>query len=366
MTARGNPSTGLREASTRVVVPGSQVGLKGGSGRGMMRPVLYLRVFVPPDRAAATIEALRGVEGVLNLVHLPDAEVEHGDDLITAAVDPTIANEVVDRLRGLHIERPGAVALVRQDRTEVLPVEDGDIGYWDASADAIVVEEVVDEARENARLSLTYLAYMAAAGAIAGIGVGQDQSVLVVGAMAISPDLLPLSAVCVGLVARARRTVLVGVSTLLAGLATAALVAGVLVWLADLADVLQADLGRNVLTAFVTEPSLSTVIVALAAGVAAMLSIERQAASAVGVAISVTTIPAAAAMGVALGLGDWSRMAGASLVLGVNLIALTVAGSLTLWVQLHRGHSIAGRAMHGPTLPPARGAQRSTRPPARQ
>ena len=68
---------------------------------------------------------------------------------------------------------------------------------------------------------------------------------------------------------------------------------------------LRVDLRDNVLTAFVTEPSVATVIVALAAGVAAMLSIERQAASAVGVAISVTTIPAAAAIGVALGLGDW-------------------------------------------------------------
>ena len=326
--------------------------------------MLSLRVLVPPDRADAALDALRSLDGIHNLVHLSGVEVVHGDDLFTADVDPMAADDVVDRLRDLHIERPGAVVLVRQDRTEVQPVEDDDIGYWDASADAIVVEEVVDEARENARLSATYLAYMAAAGAIAGIGVGQDQSVLVVGAMAISPDLLPLSAVCVGLVARARHTVAVGLSTLLTGLVTASLSAGVLVWLARVADVLEADLGENVLTAFVTEPSLATVIVALAAGVAAMLSIERQAASAVGVAISVTTIPAAAAIGVALGLGDWGRMLDAATVLALNLLALTVAGSITLWVQLRRGHSIAGRTMHAPPLP-AR-PQRSTRPPARQ
>lgn len=203
---------------------------------------------------------------------------------------------------------------MREDRTEVMPVEDDRIGYWDASADAIVVEEVVDEARENARLSSTYLAYMAAAGAVAGIGVGEDSSVLIVGAMAISPDLLPLSAICVGLVAHERRTVLVGVSTLLAGLATAALVAGLLVRLADLADITQADLGDNVLTTFVTEPSIATVIDLI---------------------------------GVTLGLGDWERMVGAAVVLGVNLVSLAVAGSLTLWVQLRRGHSIAGTSVRG-------------------
>jgi uncharacterized hydrophobic protein (TIGR00271 family) len=314
--------------------------------------VLFLRVFVPPERAVVALETLRGADGVDNVVHLAGAEVEHGDDLVTASVDPLVANDVVDRMRSLHLERPGAVTLVRQDRTEVEPTENahhgrageaGDLGYWDASADAIVVEEIVDEARENARLSLTYLVTMAAAGAVAGIGVGQDSSVLIVGAMAISPDLLPLSAVCVGLVARERRTALVGVSTLVAGLGTAALVAGVLVWLADLADVLQPSLGENVLTAFVTEPSIATVIVALAAGVAAMLSVERQATSAVGVAISVTTIPAAAAIGVTLGIGDWERMVSAALVLGLNLVSLAVAGSLTLWVQVHRGRRAAGR-----------------------
>jgi uncharacterized hydrophobic protein (TIGR00271 family) len=312
--------------------------------------VLHLRVFVPPDRVDAVLHAL-DAEGVHNVVRLAGAEVRHGEDLVTAAVEPTAANDIVDRLRALHIDRPGAVAMIRQDHTEVLPIESDDLGYWDASADAIVIEEVVDEARENARLSATYLAYMAAAGVIAGIGVGQDQSVLVVGAMAISPDLLPLSAMCVGLVARARRTALVGISTLIVGLLTAALASGVLVWLADVTGILEADLQQNVLTGFVTEPSIATVVVALAAGVAAMLSIERQAASAVGVAISVTTIPAAAAMGVALGLKDWSEMVGAASVLGLNLVALTVAGSLTLWIQLHRGHSIAGRTMHHPPVP---------------
>src|SRR5262245_59512117 len=155
--------------------------------------MLLLRVFVPPERADEVVAALRPAEGVHNLVHLPRAEVRTGEDLFTAAIDPPAANDVVDRLRTLHIERPHAVALIRQDHTQVEPIEDRSLRYWDRSADAVVVEEVVDEARENARLSLTYLAYMVTAGMIAGIGVGQDETVLIVGAMAISPDLLPLS-----------------------------------------------------------------------------------------------------------------------------------------------------------------------------
>ena len=50
-----------------------------------------------------------------------------------------------------------------------------------------------------------------------------------------------------------------------------------------------------------------------------MLSFETRASFAVGVAISVTTIPAAAYVGVAAGLGEWSGALGAAAVLGVNL-----------------------------------------------
>jgi len=54
-----------------------------------------------------------------------------------------------------------------------------------------------------------------------------------------------------------------------------------------------------------------TIVVALFAGVAGMLAIETRASARVGVAISVTTIPAAAYFGVALGLGQAREATGA-------------------------------------------------------
>jgi hypothetical protein len=77
----------------------------------------------------------------------------------------------------------------------------------------------------------------------------------------------------------------------------------------------------------------STVLVPLAAGVAAMLSFETRAASAVGVAISVTTIPASALFGVSLGLGEVSVSWEAAGVLGVNIVLLLLSGTLTLAFQ---------------------------------
>ena len=70
-----------------------------------------------------------------------------------------------------------------------------------------------------------------------------------------------------------------------------------------------------------------------------MLSFETRAAAAVGVAISVTTIPASALFGVSLGLGEASAAWGAAGVLGVNVALLLLSGTLTLAIQ----RQLAGR-----------------------
>ena len=64
-----------------------------------------------------------------------------------------------------------------------------------------------------------------------------------------------------------------------------------------------------------------------------MLSFETRASAAVGVAISVTTIPASAYLGVALGAGGIDHALGALVVLLINVSLLIVSGTLTLLVQ---------------------------------
>ena len=86
---------------------------------------------------------------------------------------------------------------------------------------------------------------------------------------------------------------------------------------------------------------VGTIGVALAAGVAGVLAFESRAGAAVGVAISVTTIPAAAMAGVAAGLGGLASDLGALALLGVNLLRLIVAGCATLLAQ-----RFIGRARH--------------------
>ena len=77
----------------------------------------------------------------------------------------------------------------------------------------------------------------------------------------------------------------------------------------------------------------ATIGVALAAGVAAILAVETRASAAVGVGISVTTVPTAAYLGVAAGLGQLSKAWGALGVLAVNVAMLLVGGVATLHAQ---------------------------------
>lgn len=53
----------------------------------------------------------------------------------------------------------------------------------------------------------------------------------------------------------------------------------------------------------------------------------------IGLLISVTTIPAAANIGIAAAYADWPSFRGALAQLGINLIAILLAGTLMLVLQ---------------------------------
>ncbi len=200
---------------------------------------------------------------------------------------------------------------------------------------SVVWADLLSQAGANARPLARYLVFMATAGVIAAFGVIYANTILVVGAMAIRPDLLPICAAATALVLR--RWMLAGraFATPVIGLGCACLVGGVMTF-----ALRQLQLGPKTLLpgqaqflAGLSTVNISTPIVAFAAGVAAILALETRASSAVGVAISVTTIPASAYLGVATGVGDGSKALGALAVLGINIAMLLVGGSVTLLAQ---------------------------------
>lgn len=298
--------------------------------------MLHLRVFgAAPmmERVAESVSALAGADHVTRM----DAGDGAGQSLVTADVDPDAADAALHVLTSLGVPTED-VWLLRLEGLQPGRRRRRREGG------AVVWADLLGQAGEHARPVGRFLMLMAVAGIIAAYGVIYSNGILIVGAMAVSPDFLPIAATCIGLVARRRRLVARAFWTLTAGLGTACVIAGALTAFLDLVDLLPSSfhVGENALQGLTTVNS-STVVVAFAAGIAGLLALETRAGAAVGVAISVTTIPASAYLGVAAGMGEIGKASGALAVLGTNVAMLLVGGSLTLVVQRALARRAGGR-----------------------
>jgi uncharacterized hydrophobic protein (TIGR00271 family) len=293
--------------------------------------VLVMRALAPPeltDEVVATLAALKGVSNVI----VGGVTCDNGEQAISADVTPGSADELFKRLETLGIDSD-SVTLVRH--TTVGAVARHRAGSWFAHGqNALVWAEAVDTARENAMFTGRYFLFMVAAGVIATYGIILRNPILVVGAMAVSPDLMLLTAFCIGLVGRRLRLAMRGAVILLVGLTIAGTTAWALTRVMLRFGAYDGVLSSGyALEGIVTSVNSDTVMVALTAGIVGMLAFQSRASTAVGVAISVTTIPAVAFFGVAVGIGDYGRGKEALLVLLVNVMMLFVGGVLTLLLQ---------------------------------
>ena len=84
-------------------------------------------------------------------------------------------------------------------------------------ADALIWEELEQNAGEETRLSASYVTFVVVTMLIASIGVLVDQPILIVGAMVVGPEFGPLVALCVGIVARQPRRAGTALGALLLG-----------------------------------------------------------------------------------------------------------------------------------------------------
>ena len=248
-----------------------------------------------------------------------------GCAIVLATVHPRAVDLLMDDLRDVGVP-DGDVTLTRED---VLGRSSGP-----GTEVGLVWEDILGMAGRNSRPVARYLAFMLTAGVIACYGVVEYNVILVVGAMAISPDLLPITAIGVGLVDARLRLAARALGTLVLGMAIVAGSAAAAAFAQERFEVIPSrfNIDSTVLGGL-THVSNETVVVALAAGVAGMLALETRAGSGVGVAVSVTTIPAAAYLGVAVGLGEIGHAPGALGVLSVNVIMLVIASSCTLLLQ---------------------------------
>jgi uncharacterized hydrophobic protein (TIGR00271 family) len=306
--------------------------------------MLHLRIVSPPDRTQAVLDALRSEPAVAGLTLLPGAALVPSGDLVLCDVAREGGNTVVTALRGMGIHHRGSIA-----------VEQVEVAVSDAAAaaerrapghgsDAAVWEEVDARVRDDSVLTVGFAIFLVVASLIAAVGLFEDAPILIVGAMVVGPEFGPIAGLSVGIFKQRASRIRTALVTLAVGLALGAVAALVATTVADAAGLVPEGFSphEQPLTGFVVDPSLLSFAVAFLAGIVGTLSLTQAKAGAlVGVLISVTTIPAVAAIGVAGALGSWEDARGAATQLLLNLVALVLAGVLTLWVQREAWDALA-------------------------
>ena len=292
--------------------------------------MLFLRVYAPPDAVAGVLTALRQRAGVEHVMTVGSSD--DGVTLVTADVRPQLVDELLPSIAACGV--PGDEIEISQN-TASRPLgraDPGDMAAW--SGGALAWSDLTKRSRPYARAVPQYLVYMVCAGVVAVFGVLTSNPILIVGAMAISPDLLPMCATCVGIVDHHPRLAVRAFLALLIGLTVASLSAFVTAAILRASGYPPANgsLGDGGL-GLLPSVDASTVVVAFAAGVAGLLSYETRSSSAIGVAISITTIPAAAFAGAAVAVHDRAGAIGAVEVLLANIAVLILSGCATLQAQ---------------------------------
>lgn len=298
--------------------------------------MLRLSLVLPADRATEAIGVLRAHEGVATVVHLPAAAVEPAGDLVEADVARESADELIDRLRALSTGAGGTLTVTETSAAIGDRVERAQRAAPGEGVDAVLWDQLAERADEDARLSGAFLVFLVAATLISVVGILTDSDVLVVGGMVLGPEFGPLSSVALALVRRDPGRALRSARTLVVGfpIAIAVTACGVALLGATIGVPPGYLHGHRPLTSFISQPDQFSVVVALIAGVAGVVSLTSAKSGAlVGVFISVTTIPAAANIGTALVAGRTSDALGAAVQLIVNLTCILVAAVLTLLVQ---------------------------------
>jgi uncharacterized hydrophobic protein (TIGR00271 family) len=285
--------------------------------------MIAVEVFGRTVSMHAAAQRLHDLDGV-HRVRIESA-ISADHSVVLARVSHDAVDLTLRELRDLGVPRPDIIL------TRVDELGGGAGGAPDAT---VIWSDVIGLAGTNARLIGRYVALMAVAGVIASYGVVDTNVILVVGAMAVSPDLLPITAAAVALIGRRPRLVARALLTLIVGMLVASLFAALMTFLQNQLSLLPADfnLDAGFLHGLVSVGN-ETIVVAFVAGIAGMLAFETRASMGVGVAISVTTIPAAAYLGVAAGLGEVSKAWGALGVLAVNVVMIQAGAALTLAIQ---------------------------------
>ena len=188
---------------------------------------------------------------------------------------------------------------------------------------AVSREEVYANIADGAKLHRHYLTLVVLAAIVAGVGLTNDNTAAVIGAMVVAPLLGPNMAIALGIVLGDLALVRRALVTTGAGFALT-LIFAVFLGLALGADPTTPELASR------TQVGIWDVALALAAGCAGALAFTSGAPTYLtGVMVAVALLPPTVACGMLLSSGNWAGAANALLLAASNVTAVTLAAILT-------------------------------------
>ncbi|MEU4997615.1 DUF389 domain-containing protein [Streptomyces sp. NPDC021622] len=298
--------------------------------------MLHLRLITPADKTDAVVRLIEKTVGATHLAVVPGAARNPAGDVVMCDVAREAGDTLIGGLRALDIDKTGSIALEHIDLSLSLRADKAEDEAPGEGADAVLWEQLTDATHEESTLSITYVAFITLATMIAACGVVLDNAILIVGAMAVGPEFGPLAGFCTALVQRAPRLALRSLIALLVGFAAAMVVTVGFSYFMDAMNLFsdEALKSQRPNTNFIYRPDWFSFVVAVLAGAAGTLSLTSAKSGAlVGVAISVTTVPAAANAAVAFSYSEYKQAWGSTEQLLLNLLGIVLAGTLTLLVQ---------------------------------
>ncbi len=287
-----------------------------------------VQILVPKGKREAVLDQLdsEGIDFAVSdetgrrnfeaIVHFPVPD---------AAVQP-----VLDRLRSLGIEDDSYTIVSRPEAVVSKRIEKLKERY---SKEEIPREELESRAEEMVPSQSTFFIMVVVSTVIAATGLLLNSAAVIIGAMVIAPLMWPAVAASVGTVMGNRELVSRGVKLQLLGV-IAAIVAAILFGLVVRGSVLvPPDIDIIAIPEIQSRlaPDLFALLLALGAGVAAVVSLARGVGSViVGAMIAVALVPPAASAGMAIAWGLPLPALGATVSVLVNVFSINLAALLVL------------------------------------
>jgi len=301
-------------------------------------------ISLPSDRAARLVEDLGAFDGTLTLSRHRQVSVRPPGDVVTVEVLDRSVSALFALLSSHGAGRDEDVSVTTSEPTAMVSASSG-AGLADDPATSSF-EEVETMLEREATMGANKVAAMAAAGAVATVGILTNSIHLVIGAMVIAPGYEPLLKVALRVVGRGRSfrraawDVAAGWVALAAGAAAAALVLRVSGVSPDTPS--GGYLAPGGLLSYWRELTVGATVVAVVGGVAGtVLVVAKRAVLTAGVMIALALVPGAALVGIAVVDRNLSLAADGALRWAHDATIVSVMGAAVFALyRLRRGRGL--------------------------